>query len=265
MQYIKIDELRVTTNLKNLDDASITIKGKGTVAARKKYIDKNKKKWSDIKPNLWELGNHKCWYSEDKIQVGEGEIEHYRPKGNVCKSKHSGYWWLAFDWHNYRLSHPTCNKRRKDFLTKKLAGKGMYFPLKDEKNRAFDPSDNIKAEEPVLLDPTNPNDVKLILFNLTSGQPEPSPYCHGDNWKTRRAIESIDYYHLDEGTWNQKRLDTANAVEVLCKNIIKAEANLDLQSRDDLILQLKNNYANQYAAFHSITLQVLKEFALYEI
>lgn len=264
MRHIKIDELVRLVDPSELDEASKAISLLDTEAEKKEYIENNSNKWSNIRSALWQLGNMKCWYSEDRIQEGEGEVEHYRPKGNVCKSKHKGYWWLAFDWHNYRLSHPTCNKRRTDFLTKKKAGKGMYFPLKDESLRAYNSTD-IKNEEPVLLDPTNASDVKLICYNLFSGKPEYSPYCNSDSWKMNRVEETIGYYHLDEGTWNKNRFDIAKAVDSLCKKINEAKSKGDDSEVDNLTSSLKNEYVNEFASFYSVALQVIIENGLYEI
>ena len=65
--------------------------------------------WSDFKPILVKICGKKCWYSECFIEGDHGDVDHFRPKnrsldanGNV--QLEDGYWWLAYDYTNYRLS-----------------------------------------------------------------------------------------------------------------------------------------------------------------
>lgn len=264
MRFINIEQLTRTTDFEALENACNEIMQLKTEKERKKYIDNNSALWTAVRDRYWMLGNMKCWYSEDIIQEGEGEIEHYRPKGKVCKSKHGGYWWKAFDWHNYRLVHRTCNIRREDYVSKKKAGKGAYFPLKDEKVRATNEGE-IGNEEPVLLDPIKPADVRLLCFNLLTGKPEVSPVCGGDVWSKRRVYETIGYYHLDEGTWNKQRKDISKAVDVICKGIIAARQKNDLNQENNLVTDLKTNYTDEHLPFVTVALQTLRENGLLDV
>ena len=113
MRHIDRSHIRRLVDLDELDHAKEEL-FKKSPEERKKYIDDNAGKWSEIKAGLWQLGCGKCWYSEDELQVGEGHIEHYRPKNQVWQTTFlkDGYWWLAFEFENLILSHPTCNFRR---------------------------------------------------------------------------------------------------------------------------------------------------------
>lgn len=267
MKHIKLDDLpRIVPQaiIDSLTEAKREIEAKVTDKERHDYIDHNGDRWTALTPFLWQLGNLKCWYSEDSLQVGEAEVEHYRPKKSIAGIEHTGYWWRAFDWKNYRLSHRTCNVRRTDYLTKKKVGKGTYFPLVNEANRAIDEA-GILNEEPILLDPINPNDVKLLCFDLQNGRPKPSPFCKGNDLNIQRVQETIEYFHLDEGTWNVRRKDVIDSVQILCDKLIKTKLQNNEDDFDIAFADLKNNYLHDNAVFLSTAYQVVKEAGLLEV
>src|SRR5215472_15041330 len=70
--------------------------------------------WSNLKQPLQELSFNKCWYCESIEIRSDNAVDHYRPKSRVNgEPQHHGYWWLAFDWKNYRFSCTFCNSLRK--------------------------------------------------------------------------------------------------------------------------------------------------------
>ncbi|EPR43439.1 hypothetical protein dsx2_2290 [Desulfovibrio sp. X2] len=161
--------------------------------------------WCEAKDSLAELSHDKCWYCESKQIRSDDAVDHYRPKGNVqdTEREHPGYWWLAFDKQNLRYSCTFCNSRRKNPATGETEGKGDYFPLKDEKKRAYNPGDE-RNEEPLLLDPCNSADPSLLDYR-SDGKPcckfPDDPDC------VQRVKASIKLYHLDhEGTAEERRL-----------------------------------------------------------
>ncbi len=259
MRYIKLSDLPRLVNLTELEEACKEIEKIVTEDERKKYIDNNYQKWTAIKEALWNLGNNKCWYSEVKLQRDQGHVEHFRPKKSVAGVKHCGYWWKAFDWHNYRYSHRTCNTRITDYLTGVLCGKGTYFPLKEPEKRATCKAEEA-LEEPVLLDPTVASDTRLICFDISSGKPIPYVTEDVNIWKNKRARLSIDYYHLDEGTWNVNRSDLIDDLNVLCDRLEESEGEV----YDQLTNELYSRYLNDQAEFLSLSYQVLKERGLLE-
>jgi len=260
LRYIDKSQLRRTLNLADVTNLNTAHSHIATLNAiqRKKYINDNSDKWTAIKSNLWNLGHLKCWYSEAKLQQGQGEIEHYRPKNKVAKANHPGYWWRAFDFKNYRFAHPTVNKRVTDYLSGELAGKGTYFPLRNEANRATNEASEL-SEEPVLLDPCKPNDCDLICYDSDSGKPIPRYKKEENEWLYNRAATSIAFYHLDEGTWNAERQDLMDDVATLSERILVEYANDPYsQKYRDLRGELLE-YLSEYSEFTSAAMQVAKE------
>ncbi len=231
---------------------------------RNAFIKAHEPECSALRNALWAVGHTKCWYSEASLQECEGHVEHYRPKKRLHGAGHDGYWWRAFDWENLRLAHPTVNRRKTDYLTGKRAGKGSYFPLRDEARRAKSRADEAN-EEPVLLDPVIPTDTRLICFSGESGAPRPTYSKEQNEWFHERAEQSIDYFHLDEASWNVKRADLMAEVRVLCDQLEQLAA---AQPRDEAAYNKQIDeivtYISPFAEFSSACLQVLREKGLLE-
>lgn len=98
-----------------------------------------------VKQSLLIAQHDKCCYCESKFgATSYGDIEHHRPKGAVKEEpEHLGYWWLAYVWDNLLVSCEVCNRTHK----------GTWFPLRNPAARAKTPTDNIDAEEPLLINP----------------------------------------------------------------------------------------------------------------
>jgi len=127
---------------------------------RKKYMTKHNI-WSQFKPILIRYYGEKCWYSECSLEGSFGDVDHFRPKGKSTDDKKNiilsdGYWWLAYDYLNYRLS---CEKSNRSFGG---GGKNDMFPLKPGTIPA---TQGKKNDIPVLLDPCVDSDVALIDCN----------------------------------------------------------------------------------------------------
>jgi len=143
-------------------------------------------------------------------------------------------------------------------------GKGSYFPLRDPACRANNAAEEID-EKPVLLDPIVASDTLLISFDEASGAPTPRFKKDEDEWLNRRASDSIDYYHLNEGTWNFQRLELMAAVRVLCvqlEELATAQPRIEAdyyQKIDEIVA-----YINPFSEFSSACLQVVQERGLLE-
>lgn len=263
MRYINNRHLRHLADLSGIEAAKREIANLDE-PARSQYIDNHPDIWAGLRQALWTLGCCKCWYSEVSLQVQEGHIEHYRPKKRLWGAHHSGYWWCAFDWTNLRVAHSTVNLRVTDYLSGKKAGKGSYFPLRDGNHRAQSEAEEIH-EEPVLLDPTKPADCKSLCFDSNDGKPVPRYSKEVDEWRYTRARDSIEYYHLDEGTWNYKRKDLMDEVGVLCDKVIDI-AYQEPPDRDDYdrLLDELLVYLEPFSEFSSAALQVVREKGLIE-
>ena len=150
--------------------------------------------WRDMSATLAQLSNSKCWYSESQNPTSDKNVDHFRPKGKVVEDlRHEGYWWLAFDSRNYRYASQWCNQVRRDAVSGTSGGKAARFPLQPNSFRAYQETDDIRRERPLLLDPINPEDCRLLTFR-TDGRPIPTaPAATADH---DRAQVSIDAYHL---------------------------------------------------------------------
>lgn len=171
--------------------------------ARKKLISDNSALWGELKTALAALSHGKCWYCESKQIRSDNAVDHFRPKNRVADcEEHEGYWWLAFDWRNYRFSCTYCNSRRISENTS--GGKGDRFPLIDEVTRALKWTDDCAKEQPMLLDPAFSSDPELLWFYI-NGNPTPAISKDVDEIKHKRAKISIELYHLDEERLEEKR------------------------------------------------------------
>ncbi|MBQ2923147.1 MAG: hypothetical protein IJE60_08720 [Tyzzerella sp.] len=134
-----------------------TLSSKTTHIERAKYLARANI-WSEFKPILIKYYGEKCWYSECSLEGSFADVDHFRPKnrstdeqGNIILP--DGYWWLAYDYLNYRLS---CEKSNRSFGD---GGKNDMFPLKAGTAPATQGNSN---DVPILLDPCDENDTKLI-------------------------------------------------------------------------------------------------------
>jgi hypothetical protein len=166
----------LVTKLKAAPDAS----------SRNEIIDDNKHVWGDLKQWLLGLSHQKCWFSEAKDCFSHWDVEHYRPK-KVAKdadgTEHDGYWWLAFDWQNFRICGNAGNRK-----------KGTFFPLRPGCSRVASLGD-IRQEDPQLLDPIDEHDPGLLSFSL-EGHAIPAPHIT-DQWEKTRVEFSVERYNLD--------------------------------------------------------------------
>jgi len=267
MRHVDLEQLRRVAKRALFDELAAAMDALGLMSTdqeRRDYIEKNGSKCSAFLHPLWMIGFGKCWYSEAKLPADAGEVEHFRPKRKVWKSTppHGGYWWKAFDWRNFRLAHPLVNKRRKDYSTEQQAGKGCYFPLRHEERRAMNAPGEAR-EEPVLLDPIVPQDCRLLCFDGNSGKPIPRYKREDDpdGWRHRRASDSINFYHLDDGTWNSQREDLMRDVSILCDRVLEAAAKKDVTEYEKLLDEVAY-FMHPFAEFSSAAAQVIREKGL---
>lgn len=182
-----------------------------THEARRESINSGAQLWSEIKDKLADCSNGKCWYCESIESRSDNTVDHFRPKGRVAEcADHEGYWWLAFDWHNYRYSCTFCNSRRHDKDSGLSGGKQDNFPLLDESKRAKLPSDDIDCEQPLLLDPLCASDPQLLWFQ-EDGDVVPK-YVGNDEFNLR-ATTSIELFHLNHAKVKERRKIIGNEVQ----------------------------------------------------
>ncbi len=187
--------------------------------------------WRDFYNRLPDNLKKKCWYCEAEEIRSDMPVDHFRPKNNVeDEIGHEGYWWLAFDWENYRCACTHCNSRRNFEETQ--GGKACHFPLVNSSKRAYGPEDNYKQEKPDFLDPFDPDDWKLLWFD-NDGKPVAIP--NADDGQQRKVKNSIDIFHLHETKIVRKRNQVRINVEKTVKQLKEAEAD----GNNDLLCQAK--------------------------
>jgi uncharacterized protein (TIGR02646 family) len=213
----KVVECEAECEAKSLSPADTS---KAVAKARAKAINERSSVWSEAGKVLRQISDEKCWYCETYESRSDMPVDHFRPKNSVaeCNGKHCGYWWLAFDWHNYRFSCTFCNSRRIDVETE--GGKQDHFPLLNPGERAMCESDPIEKEQPVLLDPCDIDDIYLISFT-EMGLAWEAIQDENDN-RYKRANESITLYHLNHTKIVRERKLLAIKIRSLVDRIVKA-------------------------------------------
>ncbi|PDS28226.1 hypothetical protein [Rhizobium phaseoli] len=180
-------------------------------AAKKKMEDEDLKPddladvWTGLKNNFATLSDKRCWICEAPAARSDNAIDHFRPKNRVAEAlkKPSGYKWLAFDYRNFRYICTFCNSRRCDVNGGTAGGKADHFPLRDESVRAYLETDDLDDEEPMLLDPCDEADWRLLGCSVESGHPVAAT---DDAHDVERVNVSIDLYHLHQDALKKLRL-----------------------------------------------------------
>lgn len=146
--------------------------------------------WGDIKPWLMSLSHSKCWFSEAIDVFSHKDVEHFRPKKECKRSVgqrkdtyEDGYWWLSYDWANYRFFGNVGNRK-----------KGSLFPLMPNSLVAAFGGLSINNEIPVFLDPTCDSDPELLDFN-SFGKAIPHP--DATDYEQYRVIKTVTHLKLD--------------------------------------------------------------------
>lgn len=155
-----------------------------TKAERDAIIDNNYQ-WRVFKEELKKLSYGKCWYSEAREIYSHYHVDHFRPKKRALDDSNDdkgGYWWLTYDWTNYRLCGSVGNTKKSD-----------YFPVRRHKANA--PSDPLDDEVFYFLDPTDADDVKLLNFDAEGRAIPANPDSH--TWEYMRASETIKWFDLN--------------------------------------------------------------------
>ncbi len=167
---------------------------------RSDYIKKNGS-WGLLKKWLANASGHKCWYCEAKSTRAPFDVDHFRPKlgitvDGVKLAGHNGYYWLAYEWWNFRLSCQRCNRPEKDHGGT-LRGKSNEFPIQDETQRCSLPAASLTTESPRLLDPCVQTDCELLAHSIDG---EVKPVAPTGTWEYLRARYTIDRLGFNE--WN---------------------------------------------------------------
>lgn len=174
-----------------------TLKTLKTHDERREYFKQNPF-WNEFKDILMDKFGKKCWYSECSIEGDFGDVDHFRPKNrsvdeNGITILKDGYWWLAFDYHNYRLSCAKCNRPSKP------CGKRDLFPIKKGTPYAVNPN---SSDDNILLDPCKRDDCELIDCDNMGSIVAVSK----DRYKKFRVEVSKRIYNLNIFNYGRKKV-----------------------------------------------------------
>jgi uncharacterized protein (TIGR02646 family) len=163
-----------------------TLDAAGNRTDRNALIDDNSAHWGALKEWLLALSAGKCWFSEVRELYSHYDVEHFRPKKEakgLDAAVRDGYWWLAFDYMNFRACGNVGNRK-----------KGGWFPLRDGSlcSSFADPCE--ESETRYLLDPIDDDDVDLIAFD-EEGKVIPMPGT--SEWDQKRVQETVSRLKLN--------------------------------------------------------------------
>ena len=115
------------------------------------------------------------------------DVEHFRPKKEakgIDGNSHDGYWWLAFDYMNFRACGNVGNRK-----------KGGWFPLRAGSLCSSYDNRCEESEAHYLLDPIDGDDVNLLAFD-NEGKAIAAP--GNSAWENNRVEETIKRLKLNE-------------------------------------------------------------------
>lgn len=192
------------------------------------YIQRNgSEKWSPLKQAFIDRLGKKCWYTEVVPPGSDLEIDHYRPKRH--------YRWLAFDPENFRVSCAYANSPHFNEEHQCNGGKGEEFPLDCAQVRATSKAEFDK-ENPILLDPCEPEDCALVAF-----QSDGRPVIHPDFAKDPNACHRMDLskilLNLDHPEFNKLREKLYHTIDKAVRR--HDEFSPDSPSREEIEQELE--------------------------
>ena len=169
--------------------------------------------WSSVKPVYMMLQKNKCIFCERQFEGAEygrieHDLEHFRPKGKVDvwpaagsdaprydfstgDKFEAGYYWLAYNLHNYAAACKVCNSTfKKAFFP--IGASRVRLPVSEQDTPS---SVELTHEKPLLCYPLgeiddDPED--LITFRGTTAVP-----VHATGDKHERAKVIIDFFGLN--------------------------------------------------------------------
>lgn len=215
MRFIDLEELKpkIRHLIPALEATNDVVLAEADPKRRAAIINANRAQWVALRAEFSAYSHGKCWYVECKNPGTDDDIDHFRPKLGVKEDPtHPGYYWLAFDWTNLRLSCHRANRPRINPEGAGTGGKGGHFPLIDPRVRAFRPAQGRGQEVPSLLDPTNILDVALLTFRQ-SGEVDLSPEFKGQPGPEAKLAASRLFLHLDWPAFREARVVLYNKIE----------------------------------------------------
>jgi hypothetical protein len=215
MRFIDLETIlpKIRNLLGDLQVAQEAALAEPNAKRRSQIIEANQQRWTALRGAFEEASFEKCWYTECKSSGADNDMDHFRPKGKVREDKaHPGYYWLAFNWKNMRLSCQRANRPRIPPGGSVAGGKSTHFPLLATGVRAQAPGDDLGLEHPALLDPTDPGDPIILTFR-PNGEVDLSPEFKGNTVALAKVQASRLGLHLNWPKFVEGRLTLYNLIE----------------------------------------------------
>lgn len=236
-----------------------------------------------VKEALIKMSIGKCAYCEsDILKTYVGDIEHFRPKGEIEELKASGsskpgYYWLAADWNNLLLSCRNCNQKSKQQTATddqlNSMGKMNQFPLFDETGRIRSPEDDLNKEEKVrlLLNPCIEDPEEYFKYDINSGVIQPKMQ---EEFHKQRALASVKVFALQRVPLVHSRAKKAvqilkqmSRIERRYKDLLRSiededeeDEILDRQEELDLEIEDLHSFLNPDEEYLGMARQMIGEF-----
>ena len=213
---------------------------------RSQFIKDNSDYWGSLKKHYYKLSHEKCWYTEAKELASAYHMDHFRPKNATMELKEhecgiktcnndEPYWWLAFDWLNYRLSGSIPN-----------SSKNCYFPLRD-KSAIAKKYDDLVYEDSALIDPTEAGDLIWIAFD-SEGRIYPD-VDDEQSWEAKRVKISVRVYNLNY----QPLVDQRVQIQVKCKRLIREIENIHNDIKNNGNIYAKKQFQDKVSELREMT------------
>lgn len=200
--------------------------------------------WSKANRPLELAQKSKCCYCEGPFSQSPPEVEHFRP---IRESKQAigslklkpGYWWLAYEWENLLVACRACNGH-----------KSTVFPIEDESRRARVPTDDLRIEGNLLLNPTVDSPDEHIVFDREFVKP-----------KSPRGKITIETVQLDRERLNIDRLKILVTVELEIQRFVEANTDIERQATFQRLKDLCGDTATYSAMARALLVDRLPDLA----
>lgn len=201
----------------------------GKYNERNALIDANRAHWGALKEWLLALSGSKCWFSEVRELYSHYDVEHFRPKKEARAldgTNRDGYWWLAFDYMNFRACGNVGNRK-----------KGGWFPLQQGSLISTYAAPCEESEARYLIDPIDDYDVSLIAFD-EEGKVVPAPGTSA--WEQQRVEQTVKRLKLNEHvTLAEERRKVWQKVDGLIEDFQRAKTRCSKGNNPAAIEKLK--------------------------
>lgn len=230
MMYIDKNKINISNPrwLEKTTELLVEMNESNSTAERNEIIDKNHRYWKLFKEHLKKISYNKCWYSETRNPYSHYHIDHFRPKKKVIEideSERDGYWWLSFDYNNFRLSGSVGNTKKSNFFAVKYNKVVEPGPLDDEGY--------------YLLDPCCKEDTILLNFSQDGRAIESSPE-NEEKWHFERAKYTIEKLDLNYPDLVEARLQKWQDVTILIKKVNKLNVDYNQQTTATKLAELNS-------------------------